>query len=241
MADDAGPAPTPRELAVGSIEDNFKAIRALGFDTVTIGLPDSDNWVSQHGGGFSYDPGNPAAARSEFAVAQEIVLRTADANHLKVIFAIGLSEYRRSSDGRAAWVGLADEYDSTSKPKGAYDYIHALIDPTAYYGTKSTTKLSTIGLADGPLRSHVGDARVAGWVLAGEWNVNVVNATSKVYVHEHTFKKYWNYFYDLVHYRGADNAFAATYLIGQAAARRSPISKHSSSGLRQDRASTSPI
>jgi len=89
LANDTGASPTPRELAIASIEDNFKSIRALGFDTVTVGLPDSDNWVSQHGGGFSYDPRNPAAGRPEFAVAQEIVLRITDANHLKVIFAIG--------------------------------------------------------------------------------------------------------------------------------------------------------
>ena len=53
MADDTGPSPTPRELAVVSVQDNFEAIRSLGFDTVTVGLPDSDSWVSQHGGGFS--------------------------------------------------------------------------------------------------------------------------------------------------------------------------------------------
>jgi hypothetical protein len=63
LADDSGPSPTPRELAVTSIQNNFKAIHALKFDTVTIGLPDSDNRVSEHGGGFSYDPKNPAAAR----------------------------------------------------------------------------------------------------------------------------------------------------------------------------------
>jgi len=214
LADDTGSSPTPRELAVISIQDNFKAIRSLGFDTVTIGLPDSDSWVSQHGGGFSYDPKNPATARPQFAVAQEIVLRIADANHLGVIFAIGFSDYRRSSDGRAAWTGLADEYGSNSTPKGAYDYLHALVDPTAYYGALATTKLSTIGLVDGPVRSHVGDARIAGWNLAGEWNPHVVNATSKTQTHEHTFKKYWNFFYELVHYHGANNAFAATYLIG---------------------------
>ena len=215
LADDSGPSPTPRELAVASVQDNFKAIRSLGFDTVTVGLPDSDNWVSQHGGGFSYDPNKPAAARPQFAVAQEIVLRIAEANQLKVIFAIGFSDYRRSSDGRTAWAGLADEYGSSSTPKGAYDYLHALLDPTAYYGALATTKLGTIGLADGPVRSHVNDARVTGWNLAGEWNPHVVNASSKVQTHEHTFKKYWNFFYELVHYRGASNAFAATYLIGQ--------------------------
>jgi hypothetical protein len=215
MADDTGPSPTPRELAVVSVQDNFEAIRSLGFDTVTVGLPDSDSWVSQHGGGFSYDPKNPAAARPQFAVAQEIVLRIADAKHLKVIFAIGFSDYRRSSDGRKAWTGLADEYGSSSAPKGAYDYLHALIDPTAYYGAVATTKLSTIGLADGPVRSHVGDTRIVGWNLAGEWNPHVVNAASKVQTHEYTFKKYWNFFYELVHYHEAGNAFAATYLIGQ--------------------------
>jgi hypothetical protein len=72
LADDTGAAPTPRELAIASTQDNFKAIHALGFDSVTIGLPNSDNWVSQHGGGFSYDPKNPVAARPQFAVAQEI-------------------------------------------------------------------------------------------------------------------------------------------------------------------------
>jgi hypothetical protein len=215
LADDTGPGPTPRESAIASIQDNFKAIRALGFDTVTIGLPDWDGWVSQHGGGFSYDPTNPAAGRPQFAVAQEIVLRIAEANHLKVIFAIGLSDYQRSSDGRPAWAGLADEYGSSAKPKGAYDYIHSLINPTVYYGTLATTKLATIGLADGPVHSHVGDSRVTGWNLAGEWNPNVVNASSKIHTHEHIFKKYWNFFYDLVHFHGASNAFAATYLIGQ--------------------------
>jgi hypothetical protein len=217
LADDTGAAPTPRELAIASIQDNFKAIHALGFNTVTIGLPDSDNWVSQHGGGFSYDPKNPAAARPQLAVAQEIVLRIADANHLKVIFAIGFSEYRRSSDGRGAWAGLADEYDSITNPKGAFDYIHCLIDPTGYYGVLSTTRLSTVGLEDGLVRSHVGDERVVGWILSGEWNVNVVNAAAKTHPHEHIFKKYWNFFYGLVHYRGANTAFAATYLIGQPA------------------------
>jgi hypothetical protein len=217
LADDTGASPTPRELAVASIQDNFQAIRSLGFDTVTIGLPDSDNWVSQHGGGFSYDPKDSIAARPQFAVAQEIILRLAEADKLKVIFAIGLSEYRRSSDGGATRAGLADEYGSTSKPRGAFDYLHCLIDPTAYYGSLSTTGLAKIGLADGPVRSHVGDPRVVGWVFSGEWNVNVKSTTSKIAVHEHVFKKYWNFFYNLVHFNGANNAFAGTYLIGQPA------------------------
>jgi hypothetical protein len=215
IADDTGPEPTPRELAIASVQDNFKAIRSLGFDTVTVGLPDSDSWVSQHGGGFSYDPKNLRAARPQFAVAQEIVLRIAEANDLKVIFAIGFSDYRRSSDGRKGWAGLADEYGSSTEPKGAYDYLHALFDPSVYYGNLTTTKLNTIGLADGTVRSHIDDTRIVGWNLAGEWNPNVVNVASKIETHEHTFKKYWNFFYELVHHGGASNAFAATYLIGQ--------------------------
>jgi hypothetical protein len=100
LANDTGPSPTPRELAIKSIHQNFAAIKALGFDAVAFSLPDSDGWPSGHGGGFSYDPGNPAAAQPQFAVAQEIAVRVADANHLKVIFSIGLSPYRFSSDGR---------------------------------------------------------------------------------------------------------------------------------------------
>jgi hypothetical protein len=216
LADDTGPRPAPRELAIASINNNFRSIRSLGFDTVTIGLPDSDSWVSQHGGGFSYDPKNPAAGAPQFAVAQEIVLRIADADHLKVIFAIGFSNYRRSSDGRPAWAGLADEYGSTSTPKGAYDFLHALIDPTGFYGEGlTTTRLAGIGLPDGPVRSHVGDARVVGWNFAGEWSPGIVNRESHIHTHEHVFKKYWNFFYDLVHYHGANTAFAATYLIGE--------------------------
>jgi hypothetical protein len=216
LADDTGAAPTPRERAIASINDNFRAIKALGFETVTIALADSDSWVSAHGGGFSYDPTNPSAARPEFAVAQEIVLRLADANQLKVIYVVSFSQYRRSTDGRPAWAGLADEYDSTSRPPGAYDYIHCLLDPTPYYGTVSTTRLSTVGLSDGPIQSHIGDARIVGWLLAPEWNPNVVTAQGTL-PHEYIFKKYWNFFYALVHDGGANTAFAGTYVIGQLA------------------------
>lgn len=215
LADDTGTAPTPRELAIASVDNNFKAIRSLGFDTVTIGLPDCDSWVSQHGGGFSYDPKNPSAAKPQFSVAQEIVLRIAFANQLRVIFAIGFSDYRRSSDGRLAWTGLADEYGSSNLPKGAYDYIHSLIDPVAYYGHVMTTKMETIGLENGPIRSHIADPRVIGWNLAGEWNPHVVAPVSKIHTHEHIFRKYWNFFYGLVHFQGVNTAFASTYVIGQ--------------------------
>jgi hypothetical protein len=214
LADDTGPSPTPRELAIASLNQNFGAIKALGFDTVTFSISDSDGWPSGHGGGFSYDPKNPATARQAFAVAQEIALRIADANHLKVTFIITFTPYRFSSDGRPEWAGLADEYDSTSNPRGAYDYIHGLIDPSLYYGIQQTTKLRTIGLADGPTRSFIDDSRIIGWELSGEWNPWVANAETWVGTQQRGFQKYWNFFYNLVHENGARNAFAGTYMIG---------------------------
>ncbi len=222
LADDTGSSPTPRELAIASLNQNFGAIKALGFDTVTFGLIDSDAWASAHGGGFSYDPKNPAAARRPFAVAQEIALRIADANHLKVIFSISFNSYRFSSDGRTEWAGLADEYGSTSNPRGAYDFIHGLIDPNLYYGVQQTTKLDTIGVANGPTRSFIGDSRIIGWEMSAEWNRWVVNTETGVSTQQRGFQKYWNFFYKLVHAHGAQTAFAGTYMIGSPESVRAP-------------------
>ena len=150
------------------MNNNFKAIKALGFDTVTLSLPDNDGWPSQHGGGFGYDPANAVATRPQYAVAEEIVVRLAAADGLKVIFEIAPSNYRFSTDGRPAWVGLADQYDSTSNPPGAFNFIQSLINPTLYYGVQNTTKLSTVGIKDGPTRSFIGDTRIIGWQLYAE-------------------------------------------------------------------------
>ena len=212
LADDTGASPTPRQLAIASINNNFKSIKALGFDTVSIVLPDNDSWPSQRGGGFSYNPTRNASP--QFAVAQEIVARIAAANNLKVIFFIYPSVYRFSTDGRSAWNGLADQYDSSSNPQGAYDFIHSLIDPTSYYGSNlKTTKLSTIGLQDGPVHSFIGDPRVVGWLFNAEWNPVLLN-NLRICPPEIGFKKYWNYFYNLVHWNGVNNAFAGTYVLG---------------------------
>lgn len=214
LADDTGASPTPRQLAIASVNNNFKAIKALGFDTVTLNLPDDDGWPSQHGGGFSYDPASAIATRPQYAIAQEIVVRIAAANDLKVIFEIAPSNYQFSTDDRAAWVGLADQYNSTSNPPGAYNFIQSLINPTLYYGVQNTTKLSTVGIKDGPTRSFIGDTKIIGWQLYAEWNRWVINAQSGICTQQLAFTKYWNYFYNLVHSNGADNAFAGTYLIG---------------------------
>lgn len=210
LEDDTG-SPSPREQAIASINNNLQALRASGLDTVSIILPDSDEWVSQTSGGFSYDPWHfPTPQRS---VGQEIFLRIAAANQLKVVFVIGMSSYRTSTDGRSAWNGLADQYGITPTSTGANDYIHALIDPTPYYGTPSTTKLSTIGLTDGPIRSYFDDPRVAGFILAPEVNPFVVSSTG-VATNQYFFNKYWSNFYALVHYGGSQTAFAGLYVIG---------------------------
>ena len=210
LADDMG-TPSPRQEMIWSINNELQAIRASGLDTITVPLPDNDTWFSQFGGGFSYDPINYPTA--QYAVGQEILLRIAAANGLKVIFVIEPSDYRRSTDGRAAWNGLADQYDVTPSNHGSLDFIHSLIDPASYYGPLVTTKLSTIGLTDGPIGAYYNDPRVAGFILAPELNPAVIS-TENVQTHRYYFNKYWNWFYNLVHWNGSSTAFAAIYVIG---------------------------
>jgi len=208
LADDSGTPPTPRQQAILMANNNFQALAAMGLNAVSISLMDPDTWASQHGGGLSYDPTNSARALPQRAVAQEILLRIAAANNLKVVFVLSLNEYRRSTDGRAAWNGLADQYGNSSNPPGAWDFIHAAIDPTPYYGTPSTTELlSTIGIPDGPVRTYFNDPRIAAWLLAPEWN-------PAVSTHRYAFNKYWPFFYDLVHSNGSQTSLAGTYVIG---------------------------
>jgi len=208
LADDSGAPPTPRQQAILMVNNNFQALAAMGMNAVSISLMDPDMWASQHGGGLSYDPSNPARALPQRAVAQEILLRIAAANNLKVVFVLSLNEYRRSSDGRAQWDGLADQYGNSSNPPGAWDFIHAAIDPTAYYGALSTTELSnTIGIPDGPVGTYFNDPRIAAWLLAPEWN-------PQVSTHRLAFNKYWPFFYNLVHSNGSQTSLAGTYVIG---------------------------
>ncbi|GLQ94432.1 hypothetical protein GCM10007901_33840 [Dyella acidisoli] len=210
LADDTG-SPSPRQQMVWSLNNEMQMIRASGIDTITVPLPDNDGWESQHGGGFSYDPVNHPSP--QFAVGQEIVLRIAAANNLKVIFVIIPSLYRESTDGRSAWNGLADQYDVTPTTDGALNYIHSLIDPASMYGGVMTTELSTIGLTDGPIGSYYKDPRVLGFILAPELNPEVVSSEG-IETHKAFFDKYWNWFYNLVHWNGSNTAFAGLYLIG---------------------------
>jgi hypothetical protein len=211
LADDTG-APSPRQEMVWSINNELQAIHASGLDTITVPLPNNDSWWSQHGGAFSYDPVNHPTG--QYAVAQEILLRIAAANGLKVIFVIQPTPYQESSDGRAAWNGLADQYDVTPSSNGSLDYIHSVIDPLSYYGPLNTTQLSTIGLTDGPIGSYNIDPRVAGFIFAPELNPAVVSPGSGIQTNQRYFNKYWNWFYNLVHWNGSQSAFAGIYIIG---------------------------
>ncbi|MFC3652604.1 hypothetical protein ACFONN_13685 [Dyella humi] len=222
LADDAG-SPSPRQQMVWSINNEMQTMRASGIDTITVALPDNDGWQSQHGGGFSYDPINYPSP--QYAAAQEILLRIAAANDLKVIFVIATSPYRESTDGRASWNGLADQYDVTPATDGALNFIHSLIDPAAIYGNVMTTELSTIGLTDGPIGSYYKDPRVLGFILAPEFNPIVKTSPGGVETHQVFFNKYWNWFYNLVHWNGSTTAFAGLYLIG------SPVSPGTSAEI----------
>lgn len=208
LADDSGTPPTPRQQAILMVNNNFQALAAMGMNAVSIPLFDTDLWASQHGGGLSYDPGNPARALPQRAVAQEILLRIAAANNLKVVFVLSFNPYRFSTDGRPQWNGLADQYGNSSNPPGAWDFIHAAIDPAVYYGPLSTTELSnTIGIPDGPVGTYFSDPRIAAWLLAQEWN-------PAVSTHRYAFNKYWQFFYNLVHSNGSQASLAGTYVIG---------------------------
>jgi hypothetical protein len=214
LSDDTGPSPTGREQVLTSMNQNFAFIKAQGFNTVFIGINNVDDFPSQHGGGFAYDPIN--RPRPNFGPLQEIVLRVADSNGLKVIFVICPSQYQCSTDGRADWVGLADQYGSGSNPPGAYDFIHCCFDPTYYYGVQTTTKLqSTLGIPDGNTKSLIGDPRIIGWILRPEWAPDVITPDTHTQTHQYMVNKYFNYFYGFVHANNYNNAFAGSYLIAE--------------------------
>jgi hypothetical protein len=90
------------------------------------------------------------------------------------------------------------------------DFIHALIDPYPYYQdpVPSTTQLERIGRPNKQIQSHIGDSRVAGWLLLGELNL----VTPAVAARERLMlDRYWPFFYQLVHWQGANSAFAGIY------------------------------
>ncbi len=68
-----------------------------------------------------------------------------------------------------------------------------------------TTELSTVGIADHETQSFIGDSRIAGWLLNPETDFSNAANTS-------WWNTYWPFFYSLIHYGGANTAFAGTYV-----------------------------
>jgi ricin-type beta-trefoil lectin protein len=200
LADDTGSSPTPREQALLTLDDNFcRVANVLHANAVIVRLFDEDSFASQYGGGFTYDA--HARPKQDFSVAQELIVSVAQKYGLKVIFVMSISSYHIDVDPTFG-------YDSPSlDAPGSYVFIHSLIDPTPYYGSLQTTKLSTIGLQDHSTGSFIGDARIAGWYFGGEWQWT--SAAVQQYL-----RTFWPFFYDMVHYQGANTSFAATYALG---------------------------
>ncbi len=195
LADDTGPAPTPRHQAVLSLDQNFYGIAVnMHANSIVIRLVDDDAYPSQYGSGMSYDPkGRP---KPQFAVAQELIVSVAAKYGLKVIFAINTSDYH---------INVDDNFGNSSMGNGrSWDFIHSLFDPGAFYGVIATTQLSAVGLTDHNVSAYYGDPRIAGWILGGEWELEY--PAQHQYLHD-----WWPFFYSLVHYGGASTAFAATY------------------------------
>lgn len=228
LADDIGPSPTPREAAILTLDNNFGRIRNdLRANAVIIVLADEDGFHGQFGGGWSYDPCN--RPKPQTSVAQEIILAIAHKYDLKVIFLIGFSGYHR-------WVNDAFGSSGSNRPSGcssnplgppgAYDFIHHLVDPPVFYGTLCTTKLELVGLPVSCTRSYYNDtARVAGWYFQGEWCVSGTTACPpSIPDRERIFiNKYWNFFYNLVHFNPAQAGFAGIYAFASPDNGKSPV------------------
>jgi hypothetical protein len=193
LADDTGSGTTPRMASVRTLDQNFQKIKLnLKANTVALAVPDDGSWQSQYGGGFSYDPHRRPSPQK--AVAMEIVLAIANKHGLKVIFAINFSEYRRFID---------DTYGDASG-LGAFEYIQSILDPGVFYGAPWTTRLGLAGLTDRPIRAYRNDPRVAGWLFAGEWNTQIQEEKDFIV-------KYWNHFYNVVHWGGDYTYFTGIY------------------------------
>jgi len=203
LADDCGynpstsscTSPTPRQAAVLRINQHFYGISAnTHANAVVVYIPDEDSFQGQYGGGFTYDPVN--RPRSSFGVAQEILVSIATAHNLKVIFEILPSPYHVSVD------------DTAGNSSGAYDFYHAIMTPAAYYGSLSTTRLSSIGLTDHTIHDFVNnagnDSRIAAWYFGGEWLLS--DTAQAAY-----FAKYYPWFQTLVRYFAPNTQLVAVY------------------------------
>jgi hypothetical protein len=234
LADDHVPPPelgteSPRIIALRTLEQNFYGWYQLGANAVIVFVSEED--ANGNGCGFPYDPVHrpcnlnngtctyPAMEGKYFSVAQELFISMAAKYNLKVIFVLAFSGYHMEMDPlnppnlSCPSSGACDTYGNASNPAGAWDFIHSVIDPPAYYGQLSTTApsgnaaLSLFGLQDHLTTDYFADTRVAGWLLGKEWRFSLQKEMNFL-------SKYWGYFYNLVHWPGSVGQFAGLYMIG---------------------------
>jgi hypothetical protein len=196
LADDSGPSPTPRERALVTLDQNFYGLSVnTHANTVIFRLEDEDSYAGKWGGGYTWDP--PARPKPQYSVAQELAVAVAAKYGLKVIFAINFSVYHVQTD---------DTFGAVTPTRGAYHAIHALIDPWVYYGSLLTTKLQVVGLSNRYTHTFMGDTRIVGWQFHGEWPLDPTQPWFAAFL-----GKYWDFFYVLVHWNGANSSFAGIY------------------------------
>ena len=204
------PAPciTPRQAAIDSMDAAFRVIaNTLHANAGVIVLADEDSEWSQFGAALSWDPRHRPTPQQ--SVGQEIILAIAQKWNLRVVFILSFSGYH---------VLVDEAYGADPQSPGAWDFIHAAIDPAAYYGKLCTTDLPRVGLPDSCLGGYFQDPRIAGWLFGGEWcasadcadgTANVPNIPAR---HQH-FLGYWPFFYMLVHWNGSTTSFAGVYAL----------------------------
>lgn len=177
----ANPASQPTEVA--NMKAHFAQFVADGFNAIFVTLPDEDGYQGAYGGGFPYDPMNHP--RPDMAAAFELLITLADAAGLKVVANISLSQYHTFID------------DTFGNPSGAYDFIHAIIGPEAYYpGAKS----------------FIGDTRIAGWLFAAE-TVLAAGEADIVARCKFIMDKYFSFVQLVAHWGGATSSWVGSYAL----------------------------
>jgi hypothetical protein len=180
----ADPDPAIRQVELDNMTSAFALFAGqMHANTIVVMLPDNDGYQAGYGGGFPYNPNKYPAPL--LAAAQELVVATAAAAGLKVLFEIALSAYHVMVD------------DTFGNPTGAFDFIHCCIDPGGFY--------------PGIGKSYFGDPRVAGFSLGGEW-VRASGDAKIMARHGYMLAKYFPFVNTLAKWKGASGK-AYTYAL----------------------------
>ena len=173
--------PVSQASEVANMTAHFAQFVAQGFNTIFVTLPDEDSYQGAYGGGFPYNPvQNP---RPDMAAAFDLLLTLADKAGLKVVALVGLSGYHILID------------DTFGNPNGAWDFIHALVDPSAYYAGA---------------KCFIGDSRIAGWLFDAECVLANYEADIQAR-HKFIMDKYFGFVKNVVHWGGATCSWAGSY------------------------------